>query len=150
MKTYGKILAILFVVILFSFNLLPINYPTDIYNILELGFAEYAKQWFVPAGRTVCLILFLLLNKIGISVNMYIAIMKFTSIIIASVSIYIFYKILIQLDKNASEFKKNIYLIVAMGTLLNRSTYQFFYYTESAIMWLGVLFVILAASVQKN
>ena len=143
-KEYKKILIILFLVILFNFNLLPINYPTDIYNILEIGFAEYAKQWFAPAGRLVGLILFFVLDKTIISVNMYIVIMKFLSIIISSISIYIFYKTLIQLDKDASKLKKNIYLLASAATLLNRSTYQFFYYTESAIMWLGVLFVILA------
>ena len=139
-----KILIILFVITMFSIRLLPVNYPTDIYNILELGFEEYAKQWFASAGRIVALIVFFILDKCNISCDMYIILMKVLAIIVATVSIYVFYEILINIDKNASKFKKWCYLIASLATLLNRATYQFFYYTESAIMWLGVLFVILA------
>lgn len=139
-----NILIILFIVIMFSITLLPVNYPTDIYNILELDFKEYAKEWFAPAGRTIALILFFILDKVNISCNIYIMLMKFISIIIATITIYIFNQILLDLDRNASKFKRVCYLVASLATFLNRATYQFFYYTESAVMWLGVLFVILA------
>lgn len=41
-----RFVSILMFVILFTFMLFPNHYATDTYNIIELGFKEYAEKWF--------------------------------------------------------------------------------------------------------
>lgn len=59
-------------------------------------------------------------------------------------SIYIFYSIWVKQLSNPSDFKKFFLLVASLLTLLNNGTYQFFYYPEAGIMWLGILFVCIA------
>ena len=119
-------------------------YPTDIYNIYKLGLYNYAIQWFVPSGRTVGIIALSIFDKLGFGIEAYTCIMKLIAIIIATYTILLFIDLIDnQFDKKDRWSKIGIF-ISTFCIFLNCSTYQFFYYTESAIMWLGVLFTVLA------
>lgn len=130
--------------VLFVGKLLPINYPSDIYNIIELGYIKYANSWFAKSGRVMCMLVFYIMHILNIELDSYIFIMKIFSIIFAISSIYMFYNILIQVDRNTTIYKRIGYLLATITIFINFSSYQFFYYTESGVMWLGILLVVLA------
>ena len=143
-KCFLKILGI---VLLFSICLFPYNYCSDIYNVIDVGYWEYAKQWFAPAGRTVGMGLLFFLECINLPIKIYIFIMKIFAVLIATVTIYIFYNMVLETMKYNEEnhnYNKKCVFISVIITILNMASYQFFYYAESAIMWLGVLLTVLA------
>ena len=143
-KSFFKILGI---VLLFSICLFPYNYCSDIYNVMDVGYSEYAKEWFAPAGRTIGMCVLFLFEKLQIPIQMYISIMKILAVIIATYTIYIFYNMIlevIQCKDEKDNAKKKYIFIATIITFLNMASYQYFYYAESAVMWMGVLFTVLA------
>ncbi len=137
-------LIIAFCVIVFIIPMFPIIYPTDIYCIEMSTFKEYAFEWFLPSGRIMGFIFFNILDFFNISVNCYIIISKIFTILIATSCIYIFYNLLLDYGSSGFSKNKNFALLFSIMLFLNHSTFQLFYYTESCIMWLGILFTILA------
>ena len=153
-KTKNKIIklsSIFIVIIIFTCLLFPSHYATDTYNIIELGFEEYAKVWFSPSGRTVGMILLYVLEIVGITCDQYIFISKIIAVILATITIYLFNELLLKFSKcENNKIKEIALLIVSMSIFLNHGTYQFFYYPEACVMWLGVLMVILAVKASLN
>lgn len=143
-KCFLKILGI---VLLFSLFLFPYNYCSDIYNVIDSGYWEYAKEWFAPAGRTVGMGVLFIFEMMHIPINLYIFIMKILAVFIATFSIYIFYKMVlgsINYDEKKDSSKNKCIFVAVILVFLNMGSYQYFYYAESAIMWLGVLFTVFA------
>ena len=143
-KCFLKILGI---VLLFSLFLFPYNYCSDIYNVIDSGYWEYAKEWFAPAGRTVGMGVLFIFEMMQIPINMYIFTMKVLALFIATFSIYTFYKMVLETidyDEKKDLSKKKYIFVAVILIFLNMGSYQYFYYAESAIMWLGVLFTVLA------
>lgn len=149
-KSFFKILGI---VLLFSFCLFPYNYCSDIYNVIDVGYWEYAKEWFAPAGRTVGMGVLFIFEIMQMPINMYIFIMKVLAVLIATCSIYTFYKLVLEsinYNEKKDSGKKKCIFVAVMLVFLNMASYQYFYYAESAIMWLGVLFTVFAVKTVIN
>lgn len=144
-----RFVSILMFVILFTFMLFPNHYATDTYNIIELGFKEYAEKWFAPSGRTVGMLVLFIFEKTNLNCNQYIFIMKIISVIIATITIFEFHELISKYSNvlNENKFKRLAIFLASLLTFLNSATYQFFYYPESAIMWLGVFFVVIALKI---
>ena len=119
-------------------------YPTDIYNVYKLGLYNYAIQWFVPSGRTIGIVALLIFDQLGFSIEAYTCVMKLIAIIIATYTILIFIDLIEKQFDKKDRWSKIGIILSAFCIFLNCSTYQFFYYTESAVMWMGVLFTVLA------
>lgn len=145
-KKEKRIIFILIVisVILFMGTLLPYNYPSDIYNIFILGYKKYASTWFMTSGRVICAAIYYLFDFFNISLNNGIFILKILSIFISSYTIYLFYNLVLESINSNNKKIKYLILIPTILIFLNYSTYEWFYYTESAIMWLGILSVVIA------
>lgn len=145
-KKEKRIIFIIIVisVILFMGTLLPYNYPSDIYNIFILGYKKYASTWFMTSGRLICAAVYYLLDFLNISINNGIFILKLLSILISSYTIYLFYNLVLESINSNNKKIKYLILIPTLLIFLNYSTYEWFYYTESAIMWLGMLSVVIA------
>lgn len=135
---------IFIVIILFMGTLLPYNYSSDIYNIFILGYKEYANTWFMTSGRITCTIVFYLLDFLSISINNVIFLLKILSIIISGSTIYLFYNLILDSIRIKDKKLKYLLLIPTILVFINYSTYEWFYYTESVIMWLGLFFVVIA------
>ena len=135
------------IVLLFTLFLFPYNYCSDIYNVMDVGYIEYAKEWFAPAGRTVGMCVLYLFDVMKIPIDMYICIMKILAIFIAAYTIYTFYNMVLDAIQNKEEIdssKKKYIFIATIITFLNMATYQYFYYAESAVMLMGVMLTVLA------
>ena len=130
---------------LFSFLLFPNHYVTDTYNLIDLGFKEYALKWFAPSGRIIGMLVLFLFEKIGCSIDWFIFILKCIAVIFATISIELFYNLLIKKAKiEDDKFKKIGIFLASIIIFLNHGTHQFFFYPESAVMWFGILSVVMA------
>ena len=144
-KKVKRLMVSLICVLTFSIMLFPNHYASDTYNIIELGFKEYAIKWFAPSGRIIGMLVLFIFEKIGCSCDLYIFIMKLIAILIATISINIFYELLLKhSNQEINVLKKIVYFLSTIILFLNSATYEYFYYPESGVMWLGVLLVILA------
>lgn len=150
-KLFGCIFGI---VILFTLILYPHNYCSDYYNLVMDGYTEYANYWYASAGRTVGMLVLYLMDFLNVDMKVYIFIMKIFALIIATCSIYIFtnmcFNRLKQLKEKTSKSLKITVIVAALITFLNMGSYQFFYYAESAVMWLGVLLTVIAVRFTIN
>ena len=143
-----RILIIFILVVLFSFLLFPNHYVTDTYNLIDLGFKEYALKWFAPSGRTIGMLVLFLFEKIGCSIDWFIFILKSIAVIFATISIEMFYNLLIKKAKIENDkIKKYGVFLATIIIFLNHGTHQFFFYPESAVMWLGILSVVIALKI---
>ena len=150
-KEIIKLSTIFIIVILFTLGLFPSHYATDTYNIIELGFEEYAKKWFSPSGRTVGMLLLFMFEKLQLTCDQYIFVSKIFSVIIATVSIYLFNNMFVKYSKcENNKIKEIAFLVISLVIFLNHGTYQYFYYPEACVMWLGVLMVVLAIKINLN
>ena len=143
-----RILIIFILVVIFSFLLFPNHYVTDTYNLIDLGFKEYALKWFAPSGRTIGMLVLFLFEKIGCSIDWFIFILKSIAVIFATISIEMFYNLLIKKAKIENDkIKKYGVFLATIIIFLNHGTHQFFFYPESAVMWLGILSVVIALKI---
>lgn len=149
-KKLVLILLILTLTTLFVGFLLPYNYPSDIYNIFELGYKEYANTWFLTSGRIICVLIFYIFNYFNIPINIAIFISKIFSILIATSCIYIFYNIMIKIIKIDNKITKIGIFFLVLLIFLNSSSYEFFYYIESSVMLLGLFLIVLAILINEN
>lgn len=144
-KKVIRLMISLICVVIFSIMLFPNHYASDTYNIIELGFKEYATKWFAPSGRTIGMLVLFIFEKIGCSCDLYIFIMKLIAILIATITINIFYELLLKhSNQETNVLKKTVYFLSTIILFLNSATYEYFYYPESGVMWLGILLIILA------
>ncbi len=145
---YLLILAILIIELLFSFTLFPNNHCSDIYNLFVEGYKDYAINWFVPSGRTVAAIVLNIFDFLKINIDTYIFIMKIIALFFANIAIFTFTKLTFEkLKPDTSLFSKIVCFIAILLIFFNKATYEFFYYAESGVMWLGVLLTVLAIKV---
>ena len=152
-----KLIGIIFVVVmLFVSLLLPYNYCSDYYNLKIDGYTDYANYWFASSGRTVGMATLYLFDYLNVEIEAFVIIMKILAILIATITIYTFinmvYSKLDSRNENITKKKKILVVVASLLVFLNMGGYQFFYYSESAIMWLSVLLTVLAVkhTIDKN
>lgn len=142
------ICLIILIVSLYSITLFPYNYCSDIYNYFVDGYTKYAIDWFIPAGRNIGVIILFLLDLLNVEINTYIFIMKIIAVILSCITIYTFsnfvFSFIDNKDNKTALCTKISCMLGIFLIFLNNSTYDFFYYAESGIMWLGVLLTTLS------
>lgn len=140
--------SIILIVSLYSITLFPYNYCSDIYNYFVDGYTKYAIDWFIPAGRNIGAIVLIFLDVLNVEINTYIFIMKIIAIILCCITTYTFSNFVfsfVNKEKDKTPLCTKISCMLGIFLLfLNNSTYDFFYYAESGIMWLGVFLTILS------
>lgn len=52
-KNIITMLIILVTILIFTLKMLPFNIASDLYNLIEEGYLNYANHWFAPAGRII-------------------------------------------------------------------------------------------------
>lgn len=150
-KINFKVIGAIFIIItLYTIGLLPFNYCTDYYNLIMDGYIKFGNYWFAAYGRTVGIMVMYLFDYLKIHVDVYIFIMKVFSIFIATCTVYIFSNMCFNKLKNSNIYQRIIIIIASLITFLNIGSYQYFYYAESAIMWLGVLLTVIAVKYTIN
>lgn len=140
----------LIIVLLFTNGFFVKHYTSDAYNYLIQGFDKYSIDWFLPAGRFVGMIFLFIASKLNLDYFKYIIIMEVISVCVSTISIMVLYKIIISVAQSEEKRMSFLILLASILTLINNASYQFFYYAESAVMWLGILFSLLSIKAVLN
>lgn len=153
MKLINKKNILIFIII-FLFGLaiaypliIQMHFAPDTYQVVVLGYKEYAKQYFLKSGRIITVASFFLADKLNISYKAYIIFMELLAIASQSFSTLLLYGLLIR----KTEVKNNTYkyLLLASSFLIifNPFALEFLLYAESGIICLSILFCILGLRV---
>ena len=144
---YGIILVITF--ILCNAFVQP-HYSTDTYVLMNLGYFEYPKQYFLLDGRLISAMFCFLGGILNLEYDIYVVLLEYIAIIFMSLAIYQMYLLLVDVLKLEKSEHKIIILLATFILVLNQFTIDYLLYPESGVMCMGLYFVILAVNIAMS
>ncbi len=143
-----KDILIFIIILLFAFTItypliIQMHFAPDTYQVVVLGYKEYAKQYFLKSGRIITAGSFFIADSLNISYKAYIIFMEVVAIIALTLSTILLYKLF--LKKIGAENNAYKYLLLASSFLIifNPFALEFLLYAESGIICLSILFSII-------
>ena len=105
-----KDILIFIIILLFAFTItypliIQMHFAPDTYQVVVLGYKEYAKQYFLKSGRIITAGSFFIADSLNISYKAYIIFMEFVAIIAQTLSTILLYKLFLK----KIEAKNNVY-----------------------------------------
>ena len=132
--------------------LLQMHLSSDTYNFIDEGYFDYADI-FLQNGRVISAFMTYLGGVLNLNYEVFIIGMQILSVIIASFSIYILYKTIVEkvMGNEEEAYKINIknvlFLMSANLIIFNCMALEYFLYAENAVMCLGLFLCILSAKI---
>lgn len=143
-----KDILIFIIILLFALTItypliIQMHFAPDTYQVVVLGYKEYAKQYFLKSGRIITAGSFFLADTLNVSYKAYIIFMEVVAIIALTLSTILLYKLF--LKKMGAENNAYKYLLLASSFLIifNPFALEFLLYAESGIICLSILFSII-------
>ncbi len=143
-----KDILIFIIILLFALTItypliIQMHFAPDTYQVVVLGYKEYAKQYFLKSGRIITAGSFFLADTLNVSYKAYIIFMEVVAIIALTLSTILLYKLL--LKKIGAENNAYKYLLLASSYLIifNPFALEFLLYAESGIICSSILFSII-------
>lgn len=124
------------------------HYTTDTYEIMQMGYVEYASNVFLTNGRLLSAIFLIIANIINIPIQWLVGISLVAALIISSLSVVSLYNIAMKYKGSDNNILLEILLIMISYCII----FNFFYiedlfFLETVIMALSVYLSICAAKV---
>ena len=152
MKKKQKIilaLGVFLLAIIMYWNWLTVHYATDTYNIINMGYKEYAISHSLIDGRVLNCIITLLADALHLPIEAFVTITLLIALIISTASVIKLKNILLE-GKEVS-FKKELLLtFVSFLVIFNFMHIELMYFIEAAVMALSIFFQIYAADYIVN
>ena len=123
------------------------HYATDTYNIVNIGYHDYAINWSLKDGRVFMAVIGLLAGKINMSIEMYVFITLFLALIISNSSVILLYKIIKKYKQPKNLINEVILIIISYITIFNFMYLENMYFVESIVMSISVFLFIIAANI---
>lgn len=155
MKKYKNQITfcILFIITMCIFyQFITMHYATDTYNIINLGYKEYAIKYSLNDGRPIMCLISLLAEKINLSIEAYIIGLTIIAIFISCISVLKLKNIIMKY----TEITKNEWIILGISYVIifNFTYLENMQFAECAVMAASVLLNIIVAHIivekQKN
>lgn len=137
-------LIIFAVTLLLCQNFLQMHYSSDTYVLYDLGYMQYPLQYFIPDGRFISALVCFIAGFFNIPMNIYIVAMDFIGIVFISMAIYVIYNLLKKLINPSKTIFKVMLLASCFILILNQYSLEYLLFPESAVMCLGMLFLVIA------
>lgn len=125
---------------------LQMHYSSDTFVLFDLGYMDYPSKYFLLDGRIISTIVCLIAGIFKIPYRAYIIGMNVIAIFLVCISIYITYKTISRIIKIDSILKKALVLMSSFVLILNQFSLEYLLFPESAVMCLGELLCVIAAS----
>ena len=126
-------------------NFLNMHYATDTYCVIESGFGYIAKNAFLWSGRPITAGVFYLADFFNVSMSTHILIMACISIMTLSLSVYILFRTIINLNITREKTIITIVIMLSYITVINFCTIDFLVFSEMGILCTGLLFSVMSA-----
>lgn len=126
---------------------LQMHYSSDTYVLFDLGYMDYPSQYFLLDGRIISTLVCYTAGILHIPYEAYIIGMNAIAILFVSISIYITYKTITKLiNTENNNLKKVLLMMTSFILILNPFSLEYLVFPESAVMCLGQLLCVIAAS----
>ena len=143
-KKTVKILGILGTIIIICSNFLQMHFSSDTYVLYRLGYFNYPSEYFLQDGRLISTLFCYLGGILHLPIPVYIVAMDFIGMVFLAIAIYIIGGIFKDIIKPNSVLKEVLIYLASFVLILNQYTLEYLLFPESAVMCMGVLFIVLA------
>lgn len=143
-KEIIKFLGILGVIIIICSNFLQMHFSSDTFVLYKLGYFNYPSEYFLQDGRLISTLFCYLGGILHLSIPVYIIAMDFIGMVFLSISIYLISWVFKNIIKPDSILKEVLIYLASFVLILNQYTLEYLLFPESAVMCMGVLFIVLA------
>ena len=146
-KDFIELISITLVTLILCSNFLQMHFSSDTYALINLGYFKYPSKYFLIDGRILSALVCYIGGLLHLPYPVYIVGMDFLGMIFLSLSIYIFSKIICDILKPENLFLEILIILASHLLILNQFSLEYLLFPESAVMCLGVLFVIIALKI---
>lgn len=152
LKKNKKDIIIFFTLNIFSsfilFDFLKGHYATDTYNIMDVGYKDYAINWSLKDGRIVMYLIGIFFDATKLDIMYLVKASLIVSIIVSSIIIIVIKRIICKYSNNKGILFEIFAIIIGYCTIYNFMYIENLYFVECAVMSISILFYLLAAKVQ--
>ena len=146
-KNFVKLISITIATLLLCSNFLQMHFSSDTYVLYDLGYFHYPSEYFLRDGRLFSSLACYIGGFLHLPIPIYIIVMDFIGMILLSISIYILSKIIIDILKPQNLLFEILITIACHLLILNQYSLEYLLFPESAIMCMGVFFLIMAIKI---
>ena len=139
-----KFLGILGVIVIICSNFLQMHYSSDTFVLYRLGYFNYPSEYFLQDGRLISTVFCYLGGILHLPIPVYIIAMDFIGMVLLAIAIYIIANIFKNIIKPESVLKEVLIYLASFVLILNQYTLEYLLFPESAVMCMGVLFIVLS------
>lgn len=129
---------------------LHMHYSSDTYCLIDFGYMNYPKEYFLRDGRLISSLVCFFAGIIHLPYKEYIIGMDFIGIIFISLSIFILYKYILKITKRNSKQYKFLMLLSVWILVYNPFAIEYLLFPESAVMCFGVFLTVLAGIISDS
>lgn len=143
-----KDILIFLIILIFGLTItypliIQMHFAPDTYQVVVLGYKEYAKQYFLKSGRIITAASFFIADKLNVQYKTYIISMEVIAIIALSMSTVLLYNLFLEKIEVKNSIYKYLLLVSSFLIIFNPFALEFLLYAESGIICLSILFSIL-------
>lgn len=147
-ETKKKKILLFFILLLFSCFLygsyLTMHYASDTYNIINVGYEQYAIYWSFIDGRIVMGLIGLVANLLSIPINIYVILLTFLALVISSFVVMVIRSMILEVKLIQNKKTEWILNTICFLCIFHFMYMENLYYVESIVMALSLLFYVLA------
>ncbi len=150
MKKTNKKDTIYFLII-FCFSLIIFikylngHFSADTFNIINIGYKNYAIKYSLLDGRLFMAIIGLIAHKINIPILTYVIVLQILAIFVTCIIIIKLKRIILEYKKIENKWQEIFIILVCYFTIFNFTYLENMYFVECFVMALSILFYIVSA-----
>lgn len=122
------------------------HYATDTYNVINIGFHEYAIKWSLNDGRIFMALIMLIAQQLNITIEVIVFLTLFFALIVSSVSVVVINNIIKKYKNTDRLIDKILTLSMSYLIVFNFMYVEDMYFIEAFVMSVSILMLIIAAN----
>lgn len=142
---------IIYFLIIFCFSLIIFkeylngHFSADTFNIINIGYKDYAIKYSLLDGRLFMAIIGLIAHKINIPILTYVIVLQILAIFVTCIIIIKLKNIILEYKKIKNKWQELFIILVCYFTIFNFTYLENMYFVECFVMALSILFYIVSA-----
>lgn len=150
MKKIQKKDIILFIILfiissIIYWNYITMHYATDTYNIMNIGYIEYAINNSLNDGRLFMFVIGLFAESVQLPINVYVIATVILAIGLSCITVIILKNMIINIKPLEGKLYKIIPILISYITIFNFMYVENLYFVEATMMALSILLYTMAS-----
>ena len=127
------------ITIIIFYNFVTMHYATDTYNIINMGYKEYAIKYLLNDGRPIMCFISLIANFLNLPIQVYIITLTIIALLISCISVMVVKKTIKKFLKIENKKNEIFLLLASYVTIFNFAYLDNLYFAECAVMAVSIL-----------